>query len=80
MGSQPCPDQSSKKDKHSNRRLYPTDLMEKAQGRGCGSPEEALDQAWAGREDTRPADLISVSVTRRERVPTFSESSPVSWS
>lgn len=80
MGSKLCPDESSKKDKHSNRRLHPIDLMEEAQGRGRGSPEEALNQARAGREDTRPTDLISVSVTRWEGGPTFSESSPVSWS
>lgn len=66
VGSKLCPDESSKKDIHSNRRLHPTDLMEEAQGRGHGSPEVALDQAWAGREDTGPTDLISVSVTRRE--------------
>ena len=80
VGSKLCPDESSKKDKHSTRRLHPIDLMEEAQGRGRGSPEEALNQARAGREDTRPTDLISVSVTRWEGDPTFSESSPVSWS
>lgn len=50
VGSKLCPDESSKKDKHSNRRLHPIDLMEEAQGRAVGAQRRPLNQARAGRE------------------------------
>ena len=55
-------------------------------GRGHGSPEEALNPAWAGK--AQDPSTMSLSLLPGEVAsgvggggdPTFSESSPVSWS
>lgn len=59
MGSKPCPEKSSKKDKQANRRLYHTDLTGEEKG-AVEAPKRHSNPGWAGR---RMQDLFTISLS-----------------